>query len=229
MSIEALILYGSCARGDQEENSDVDLLAIYAESHYKTIINGKTNFTFYPIADLSKMMSSGELFAFHIFSEGKIIYDNNMIASDIINKFRFKKSYSNDIEMANYLGWFIIKFYDRIENVFLANKRMVWCIRTICAAMAASEKHPCFSAKAIARYMKDDKLEGLIKQKDSEKKSFDFIAGAKFFLLKNNLHEPLDIQTIKELSEGETLFKNNSVGMKFLKSALNGGRVGGYI
>ena len=47
MQLKALILFGSCARGDQQEDSDVDMLAIHDDKIYRIDEYGKLNFSLY--------------------------------------------------------------------------------------------------------------------------------------------------------------------------------------
>ena len=49
MQLKALILFGSCARGDQQEDSDVDMLAIHDDKIYRIDEYGKLNFSLYSV------------------------------------------------------------------------------------------------------------------------------------------------------------------------------------
>ncbi|HFS2635732.1 TPA: nucleotidyltransferase domain-containing protein, partial [Escherichia coli] len=102
MDIKSLVIYGSTARGDQTEASDVDMFAIYDGLHYKMIVKGKLNIAMYPVALAKKIMEGGSLFALHLKEEGLPIFNEELFES-ISSSFKYKENYSDDIDTATKL------------------------------------------------------------------------------------------------------------------------------
>jgi hypothetical protein len=71
----ALFLYGSYARGDADEASDVDILQIVATPSAPYAI-GRFNVTCYTLDQLSRIAKAGGLFARHIVSEAVPLIDS---------------------------------------------------------------------------------------------------------------------------------------------------------
>ena len=218
MQLKALILFGSCARGDQQEDSDVDMLAIHDDKIYRIDEYGKLNFSLYSEATLSKMMLDGELFALHLATESKIIFENENCASKLFESFQFKSSYEPVIAEANMLAWTIIKYYDRINKPDLCNKRLVWCIRTICAAMAATQKKNCFSASAIIDTVPIDDMAWVLKQKNNKLHCPRLLVKMIEFLQYHNLSQPDQVHESIDVDNCLQFFVAGSMGYKFLQS-----------
>lgn len=70
----ALLLYGSHARGDDEETSDVDVLQV-TPTHSPPYSIGRVNVTCYTIEQLLRIARRGGLFARHVIEEAVPISD----------------------------------------------------------------------------------------------------------------------------------------------------------
>lgn len=218
MQLQALILFGSYARGDQTKDSDVDFLAVHDESQYRIKEHKKLYFSFYPEQTLRQMMLNGELFALHLATESKIIFENNNIASNIFNLFKFKSSYIPIINEASLLAWTIIKYYTEINRPDLCNKRLVWCIRTVCAANAASQRKNCFAAADIIKSASIDDMDWVLAQKNNPNYSLRLISKMIEFLRHYDLEQPKDVEQTKDIDDCLLLFENGSMGYRFLRS-----------
>ena len=226
MQLKALILFGSCARGDQQEDSDVDMLAIHDDKIYRIDEYGKLNFSLYSETILRKMMLDGELFALHLVTESKIVYESNACASKLFKTFRYKSSYQSVIDDANLLAWAIIKFYDLIDKPELCNKRLVWCVRTICAAMAAEQKKNCFSASSIIDSVPIDNMAWMLKQKNNVEKSPQLLIQMRGFLQFYNLKQSEQVALCNDIDTCVNLFKRGSMGYKFIHSLITQKKLG---
>lgn len=229
MRIKAIVLFGSCARGDQKKDSDVDLLAIHDEKIYRIDELGTLNFSLYSIDSLTKMMFAGELFALHLVRESKVLFEQDNIVFDIYSKFTFKKSYAEVIYNANMLAWYIIKFYNSIEKAELSNKRLIWCLRTISAALAAEKHQSCFSAQSIIELTPLSFMPWLLKQKNNVKPSKTILEKMRCFLRYHKLYEPSCISELEEIQDGIRLFESHSMGYKFIRSIRSKNMNGGYL
>lgn len=70
----ALFLYGSCARGDQEESSDIDVLQV-TPTHTAAYAQGIVNITCYTPEQLASLAKIGSLFVKHLVLEAIPLVD----------------------------------------------------------------------------------------------------------------------------------------------------------
>jgi len=166
MAILSLALYGSCARGDQESGSDVDLLAIVDEKTLTTLSENKISVSIYPQEHITFLAASGDLFALHLVTEAKVLYDAAGAFDKFRSSFKYKPSYSVEKKLASDLGWFLLLWSREFSNTPLLNKRVAWCVRTILIAEAAEQRRPVFSARDLADLAKSETVYRLIKSKD---------------------------------------------------------------
>lgn len=168
MTISAVALFGSRARGDHEAGSDVDLLFVTAESRprHRTVSN--LSLSLYPLSGLLDRAADGDLFICHLVHEAKPIYDPVGELSRLRAAFRFRDSYTREVGHASDLGWLLGRFGGSLPNSGLANRRIAWCVRTILIARSAEHRRPVFSAKELAAFSADPSVARLIRQKTAE-------------------------------------------------------------
>jgi predicted nucleotidyltransferase len=169
MSVIGLALYGSCARRDDDEKSDVDILAITQDDQVATKTFNKTNLSYYPMDKILKLASKGDLFVLHINQEAKVLYDQCEIFEKINNIFEYKEHYQDEINRASELGWFLISIGSPNVNALILNRRVAWCVRTILIAKSAEARNPVFSAKSLRSFASSESVYYLIKNKDNHK------------------------------------------------------------
>lgn len=167
MNVTSLIIYGSCARGDNVSTSDVDLLSLVSEGDYRMIVQNKINLALYPKTDAFEMARNGELFMLHIVREGRALIDFDTDFEKLKTDFQFKLSYGTDIANATALGWALIHLGKNIKNFALVNKRIAWCVRTILIAKAAERQEAIFSTQALAQFANDPSIAKLIENKNN--------------------------------------------------------------
>jgi hypothetical protein len=91
---EGLVLFGSFARGDATQESDVDVIQISPERK-RSYACGRISVAVYTRAQLFKMARSGDLFAAHIAKEGQVLHGPQTFLSDLQEAF---------VRRANYQG-----------------------------------------------------------------------------------------------------------------------------
>ncbi|WP_375157924.1 nucleotidyltransferase family protein [Bradyrhizobium sp. RDT46] len=165
MPIWSMALFGSRARGDDEPNSDIDLLFITDEAKPRLINSNRMSCSFYPSSHLFSKAEEGDLFVLHLVREAKIFYDEKGDFDDMSKAFRFKESYAPTIEQASSLGSFILEHREAFDDASLANKRIAWCVRTILIARAADVGRAIFAARALAEFAGEAIVEELIQNK----------------------------------------------------------------
>lgn len=88
------ILYGSVARGDQTNESDIDLLRLVRHPSRQRLSLGRLSVADYPPHTLQRMAQGGSLFILHLRLEGKILYDPSSTLAEILNSYVQPASYA---------------------------------------------------------------------------------------------------------------------------------------
>jgi hypothetical protein len=165
-----LMLYGSYARKESIRNSDVDLLSIGVSRFVKKTVKNSVNLTQYPYGTLKNMATNGSLFIYHLKEEGQILSDEKNRFEILFNDYFFlKNSYDVEKYFSYQLLQKIYKIYPTLENLKFANLKIVWCLRTIFAAIGAESQLPMFSSKKIMEQFGESYSEILSLKKSNKK------------------------------------------------------------
>jgi predicted nucleotidyltransferase len=151
-SIVCLLLYGSRARGDFDAHSDVDLTAITANDTPEPVRIGRTMTMAYPLDHALRAARSGSLFAFHLVSEGKVLFESKPVFVRIQRAFRFRDDYTPVIKMCSDAGWFLLQHREKAVDARKFNQAVAWCTREMLIARAATQRSPVFSADGLAEF-----------------------------------------------------------------------------
>ena len=141
-SIVCLLLYGSRARGDHDAHSDIDLAAITSNNTPERVTIGRTATMADPLDHVLRVARSGGLFAYHIVSEAKVVFETEPVFERIQQAFRFRDDYTPVIRMCSEAGWFLLRHHERAVNARKFNQAMAWCTREMLIARAATERLP---------------------------------------------------------------------------------------
>lgn len=168
MTISAVALFGSHARGDAEPGSDVDILGITFESRTRHVEMGNVSLYLYPWIYLLDAAGRGDLFLCHIVKEAKALHDPEDRLDQLGGAFVFKESYAEEIRKASDLGWYLATCREALAGPSIA-KRIAWCVRTVLIARSAEQHMPCFAASALAKFSGSDAVRVLISRKDDDR------------------------------------------------------------
>lgn len=168
MTVSAVCLFGSRARGDQDEGSDVDLLLVTSETQPRHSSMGNLSLSMYPIDDLIERAAGGDLFLCHLANEARPIYDPTGELPRIRAAFQYRDSYDLEVGQASALGWLLGRFADKLPNPRLSNRRIAWCVRTILIAKSAERRSPLFAPAKLATFAEDRRVLKLIQQKSAD-------------------------------------------------------------
>src|SRR5437016_409982 len=107
-SIDAAVLYGSVARGDVENHSDVDLLLVCQNQRKLPVIESiqrelgslfeRLSVAVYSHRELNFLNSVRSLFLLHLSREGVVLNDQSGFLTGLLADFEPKKSYRLDFE-----------------------------------------------------------------------------------------------------------------------------------
>lgn len=222
MSILAQFLFGSYARRDFNENSDVDILCVTEETWQRNSSEGKINISFYPKYDFLKASSQGDLFILHIIKEAKTLYDPNSLHHLAERAFQYKNTYQIEIRNASELGWFLIKNWNKYhpspDSNKIFNKRMAWCVRTILIALSVQNHKPKFDAYGLSEISGSEQTLSLLSHKDDTTLSVADLAEFERIIIQfgtNKLPFYLIANTNTSIKYFES--KNNQVAVKTLR------------
>jgi len=228
MSVSAIALFGSRARGDHEPASDTDLLLITSEPAPRHLSRGNLSLSFYPYDDLIVRAQRGDLFVCHVVKEAKVIYDNDGHLDNLRSSFQLRKSYSPEVQQASDLGWFLARFGQILDDPALVTRRIAWCVRTILIARSAESGNPVFSIEALTEFSGLPSVRGLIRQKAESRVTFQATGDLKQFLVYCGLEDPVVHAETTEpyrLRFSETC---NDVAIKTLRSIEHNGLTDRY-
>ena len=159
MKINALMMYGSCARGDYSASSDIDLLGLSGtgdEGKTRLYSIGNLKINIYSEDDFRALSMAGSLYVWHLRSEGKILLDLNGILERNLNLFSLKRDYSDARHDAALVGWLLFSPEVRNTSSTLIISTITYCVRTIAYSYLAEKAIPAFSLRDVVPNLKDD-------------------------------------------------------------------------
>lgn len=165
MTIAAVALYGSQARGDAVPGSDVDVLMVTDEECNRHVSMGTLSIYLYPWDTLLRDAAAGDLFVCHIVREARSLHDPQDRLGALARSFHFKPSYADEVRRASDLAWYLASFPDMLNGA-LGAKRVAWTVRTILIARTAEQQTPCFSTDALVAFSGLPLVGTLIGRKD---------------------------------------------------------------
>lgn len=107
-----IYLFGSLCRGEIDEFSDVDLLAITGANENINTQLDTQKFSIYKEKRMMELWKEGNPFAWHLFQESKLIHSDNN--EDILRNWGKPSSYTN---LESDLKKFSTLFYDSIKSI----------------------------------------------------------------------------------------------------------------
>lgn len=222
MTVLAVCLFGSQARGDQDESSDVDLLLITSERQPRHSSMGTVSLSMYPIDDLIERAAAGDLFLCHLANEARPMYDPEGNLPRIKAAFQYRDSYDHEVGQASALGWLLGRFADKLPNPRLSNRRIAWCVRTILIAKSAECRTPLFAPAKLAAFSEDLRVLKLIQQKSAEGGPDQaLLTQLREFLHRWGTPDPVPAANSAAAYETFFLSTHNEVGRKTLRGFLD--------
>lgn len=163
-----VVLFGSAARGDNNETSDVDILVLKDSGYPQSIKKENIEIQVHTKSTMLQKAINGDLFALHIAMDGVVLSDPNNFFISFKEACRLKEDYREERREAFILGGYILSSWSDFKRVSFLNKRIAWCVRTILISLAVEERRLIFSPLGLQEYAKPFDVEGLLNLRRSE-------------------------------------------------------------
>ncbi len=150
-----ILVYGSRARGDSIQTSDLDLLALLANPRGSRI-DGHVTLSVYTPAQL--VSASGTLFGMHLSRDSKIIHDTHHILASILQSFRNPDPEILLSRVRHYSALLDVSETDRTVYLTGIVRLARYLLRTAIYALALKGKSPCFSVRELADRFSEPEL-----------------------------------------------------------------------
>jgi predicted nucleotidyltransferase len=157
---QAMLLYGSWARGDADVDSDLDVLLVNAEASYHSGRDEQVSLAQYNSTDVANL--TGTLFGFHLVRDGIILYDTDDQFAQTLAKILPPAPGSIIARVCSLTPVLDVSEADRREYIEGLTKVARYLLRTAMYARALDEERPCFSVREIALRNDDATLEAVL-------------------------------------------------------------------
>lgn len=168
VSVLALALFGSRARGDHHLGSDTDILVVTDEDEVRVTTMASVSLSIYPASELINRARSGDLFTGHLVVDAKPLHDPNHFLVDLRRSWIPRSSYAPEILHASNLALFLLQHHHILQAPSLVCRRIAWCVRTILIARSADAGMPRYSAHDLAAFSDDCQVYSLLALKDRQ-------------------------------------------------------------
>ncbi|WP_285100919.1 hypothetical protein [Promicromonospora sp. MEB111] len=157
--VRALLVYGSRARQDHIDDSDLDLLALVSEPA-KSVHGGDVSLSFYTEAQLRS--GSGTLFGAHLARDSRVLLDPEGVLADCLSSMGgvdTARLFRRSSDLAQVLG---SQGYDLPKYLPGLLREARYLLRSCLYAQAIASGDPCFSVRELAEKLGDPALVELL-------------------------------------------------------------------
>jgi predicted nucleotidyltransferase len=218
VAILGVALFGSRAREDGDAASDTDLLALTTDRQPKYTVRNGVVLSSFPYGLMLHRAGLGDLFVLHINTEATVIYQSSAfpVFKTIKDAFRYKDDYFREIGLPSDLGWFLLRFGDRLRSAKLLNARMAWVTRTILIARAAAQQRPIFGAGQLAEFSGSPDVLTLIENRHSGERDPSMTEKFAAFIRSHGAREPRMPRNLEEQKQF-FLAERNITGLRLVE------------
>ena len=217
MAILGVALFGSRAREDGGAESDTDLLALTTDRQPSHTARNGVVLSSFPYGLMLHRAGLGDLFVLHVNTEAAVLYQSAAfpVFKTIKDTFRFKDDYFREIGLPSDVGWFLMRFGERLRSARLVNTQMAWVTRTILIARAAAQRQPIFGARQLAEFSGSPDVLTLIENRNSGERDPSMIEKFAQFIRTHGAREPRMPANLEEQKQF-FLAERNGVGLRLV-------------
>tara|TARA_R100001369_G_scaffold89242_1_gene126667 strand:- start:1300 stop:2001 length:702 start_codon:yes stop_codon:yes gene_type:complete len=177
-----VLLFGSMARGDSSDTSDVDLLVSEETGSIKSERAGRVEVQYTPQKYLLEMSARGDLFAIHLAYEAKVVADPDGFFDNFKKSLKIKSSYTKERESASALAAYLLKRKLSKRQISIRNKRIAWCVRTILISLLLENGEIVFSPTRLQELYPDKKIGILLNSRRAKIDTSGYKIALRWFL-----------------------------------------------
>jgi hypothetical protein len=201
-----LMIFGSFARGDPSEDSDIDVLVL-APRGTQPVKRGRVNVSAYDEHTLLGMAERGSLFVLHLRNEGRVLRDRRGRLEHCLNSYRAPNSYkpvrTTLRGVANLLDATEPQYTQRWKGY---NEVALFVLRTLLYAHFAEAGDPVFSLRVIRQRMHREDLEVALALKTSQNPGF-----VEFAVARSLVEEFVEAKVLNPFGTVEALIANTAL------------------
>lgn len=159
--LEAVILFGSSARGDEDAYSDRDVCAIVADLPDRQIhslkrrvadlyLTDPQSVSAYRQSTISQMAEVGSLFLWHLKREGRILYDRSGTARRTLSNLAEYRRYSEDLLRFQEVFDDTMREFDARPHLDLFDLHSLFLVvRNVCMLLTVRAGDPHFGRSSV--------------------------------------------------------------------------------
>jgi hypothetical protein len=163
---DAVLLYGSHARGDVTPRSDIDVLQIVPRRR-PSYGSGRLSVTTVTPESLGALAASGSLFVLHLREEGVLVRDTSHVLAEILGGYRAPVSYEplrESLRLAAGILDVDARGFERDPRAF--TQLAVYLLRTALYLRCAEGGRPLFSMREVADHLHDQRVLDVFHERD---------------------------------------------------------------
>jgi hypothetical protein len=163
---DAVLLYGSHARGDATPGSDVDVLQIVPHRR-PSYGSGRLSVTTATKEALHELAASGSLFVLHLREEGVPVHDESGVLRDVLDSYRAPASYDplrESLQLAAGILDVDARGFERHARSL--TQLAVYLLRSVLYLRCAEGGRPLFSMRGVAEHLHDQRILDVFQERD---------------------------------------------------------------
>jgi predicted nucleotidyltransferase len=153
---DAVLLYGSCARGDDRANSDVDVLVINGSQRLRIELPERFSVSLYTPEHFRAMARRGSLFVLHLREEARVLVDRRAVIPPLLREW-VPPDYCRLQEGMRAAAAVLDLAHESVAPTLL-RRVALFVLRSVLYAECARLGRPSFAMSAVARVLGESRI-----------------------------------------------------------------------